>query len=142
MYNRWGEHEGHTGGERNFDLYPPALDAGTLASRKSSSSTDSSSSHSLHSRSTTGSEGGAVSFDCSRFFVVLHSCNFRGVSTINNYCVILWALLPMTSLILNKMFLCGINTSAVARKFCVMIDAEEVYTIMVTLIVHFYRDNS
>ncbi|XP_021926525.1 uncharacterized protein LOC110833141 isoform X2 [Zootermopsis nevadensis] len=55
----WGEHEGHIGGERSFDLYPPALDAGTLASRKSSSSTDSSSSHSLHSRSTTGSEGGA-----------------------------------------------------------------------------------
>ncbi|PNF17085.1 hypothetical protein B7P43_G16096, partial [Cryptotermes secundus] len=59
----WGEHEGHaTGGERSFDLYPPALDTGTLASRKSSSSTDSSSSHSLHSRSTTGSEGGAVSW--------------------------------------------------------------------------------
>lgn len=55
----WGEHEGHAGGERSFDLYPPPLDAGTLASRKSSSSTDSSSSHSLHSRSTTGSEGGA-----------------------------------------------------------------------------------
>jgi hypothetical protein len=60
---RWGEHEGHVAGsERSFDLYPPALDAGTLASRKSSSSTDSSSSHSLHSRSTTGSEGGAVSW--------------------------------------------------------------------------------
>jgi hypothetical protein len=44
---RWGEHEGHSaGGERSFDLYPPALDTGTLASRKSSSSTDSSSSHS------------------------------------------------------------------------------------------------
>lgn len=66
---RWGEHEGHAaGGERSFDLYPPALDTGTLASRKSSSSTDSSSSHSLHSRSTTGSEGGAVSWV---FFVFL-----------------------------------------------------------------------
>jgi len=63
MWHRWGEHEGHAGGERSFDLYPPPLDAGTLASRKSSSSTDSSSSHSLHSRSTTGSEGGAVSVD-------------------------------------------------------------------------------
>jgi len=63
VWHRWGEHEGHAGGERSFDLYPPPLDAGTLASRKSSSSTDSSSSHSLHSRSTTGSEGGAVSVD-------------------------------------------------------------------------------
>jgi len=63
MCCRWGEHEGHVVGERSFDLYPPAFDAGTLASRKSSSSTDSSSSHSLHSRSTTGSEGGAVSLD-------------------------------------------------------------------------------
>jgi hypothetical protein len=78
MCYRWGEHEGHAaGGERSSDLYPPALDAGTLASRKSSSSTDSSSSHSLHSRSTTGSEGGAVS--CFLFFLfcsrILNSCD-------------------------------------------------------------------
>lgn len=76
--HRWGEQEGHTVGERSFDLYPPVLDAGMLASRKSSSSTDSSSSHSLHSRSTTGSEGGAVSLDC-LFFVALNSSNCYGI---------------------------------------------------------------
>lgn len=80
MWHRWGEHEGHAGGERSFDLYPPPLDAGTLASRKSSSSTDSSSSHSLHSRSTTGSEGGAVSVD-SFVYRTLNSY-FRGAGTI------------------------------------------------------------
>ena len=82
MWHRWGEHEGHAGGERSFALYPPPLDAGTLASRKSSSSTDSSSSHSLHSRSTTGYEGGAVSVD-SFLCRMLHSYHFCDASTIN-----------------------------------------------------------
>jgi len=80
VWHRWGEHEGHAGGERSFDLYPPPLDAGTLASRKSSSSTDSSSSHSLHSRSTTGSEGGAVSVDS--FLCRMLNSYFHGVCTI------------------------------------------------------------
>jgi len=88
VWHRWGEHEGHAGGERSFDLYPPPLDAGTLASRKSSSSTDSSSSHSLHSRSTTGSEGGAVSVDS--FLCRMLNSYFHGACTIKKDFLTWW----------------------------------------------------